>query len=326
MGNLLRLLSKSHESNQGSNDIFVDFENAQPTGSERETYAIVQKALIEAKDILFDLQTYKGAGNEIREAIGNPRNDALQIKAWETVVPLVNKLAKFYSFSVKLESVLPQLLICLCSGPMTPWQHLETQQALVKQFAELLDFVLKFDDLKMTNPSIQNDFSYYRRTINRLKLEPNELTVEQELPNELANRMSLFYANATPMLKAISDITTNFVRNNKDLPIEQTTETLSTMAKVCQRMVENPEFSKRFQNEDTILFVLRVMVGVIILYDHVHPMGAFVKSSHIDIKGSIKVLKEQPSNVVEGLINALRYTTKHLSDETTPKHVKSLLS
>lgn len=52
--------------------------------------------------------------------------------------------------------------------------------------------------------------------------------------------MSLFYAHATPMLKVLSDATTRFVAENKDLPIENTTETLGTMAKVCQRMVENP--------------------------------------------------------------------------------------
>ncbi|XP_023230474.1 protein FAM49B-like [Centruroides sculpturatus] len=106
---------------------------------------------------------------------------------------------------------------------------------------------------------------------------------ELEVPNELANRMSLFYAHATPMLKVLSDATTRFVAENKDLPIENTTETLGTMAKVCQRMVENPEFYSRFKNEETVLFVLRVMVGVIILYDHVHPVGAFAKSSHIDV-------------------------------------------
>lgn len=68
------------------------------------------------------------------------------------------------------------------------------------------------------------------------------------------------------------------------------------------------------------------MVGVIILYDHIHPHGAFVRSSHIDVKGSIRVLKEQPTQNVEGLLNALRYTTKHLNDETTPKSTKSLLA
>jgi hypothetical protein len=68
------------------------------------------------------------------------------------------------------------------------------------------------------------------------------------------------------------------------------------------------------------------MVGVIILYDHVHPSGAFIKSSHIDIKGSIRVLKDQTPSIVDGLLNALRYTTKHLNDENTPKQVKNLLA
>ena len=86
------------------------------------------------------------------------------------------------------------------------------------------------------------------------------------------------------------------------------------------------DFCSRFTNEGTVLFVLRVMVGVIILYDHVHPIGAFAKTTQIDVRGSIKVLKEQPPNVVEGLLNALRYTTRHLNDNTTPKNIKSLLA
>ena len=75
------------------------------------------------------------------------------------------------------------------------------------------------------------------------------------------------------------------------------------------------------------------MVGVIILYDYVHPVGAFAKSSKIDVstamllhystlqllgnanslflvpqmKGCIKVLKDQPPNSVDGLLNALRW-------------------
>ncbi|XP_054169051.1 CYFIP-related Rac1 interactor B-like [Oppia nitens] len=327
MGNLLRLLSRDETPKY---DVFVDFENARPTDTEKEVYILVECVLIEANDILSALQTYKGAGTEIREAIGNPLNEEQQIKAWDAVLPLVNKLKHFYQFSLKLEDCVPKVLSALCSGSMSPRQHLETQQALVKQFAEILDFVLKFDDLKMTNPSIQNDFSYYRRTVNRLRIanQDNPIFAENNvnISNEVANRMSLFYAQPTPMLKVLSDSTSHFVVNNKELPIENTTETLGTMAKVCQRMIENHEFYSRFQKEDTILFVLRVMVGVIILYDHVHPVGAFVKSSHIDVRGSIKVLKEQPPNVVEGLLNALRYTTRHLNDVTTPKNIKNLLT
>ena len=63
---------------------------------------------------------------------------------------------------------------------------------------------------------------------------------ENEVNNELANRMSLFYAEATPMLKTLSDATTKFVSENKNSPIENTTDCLSTMASVCRVMLETP--------------------------------------------------------------------------------------
>ena len=42
-------------------------------------------------------------------------------------------------------------------------------------------------------------------------------------------------------------------------------------------------YRSKFHNEETVMFCLRVMVGVIVLYDHVHPVGAFCKSSTIDV-------------------------------------------
>lgn len=146
-----------------------------------------------------------------------------------------------------------------------------------------------------------------------------------QVTNEMANRMSLFYAYPTPLLKILSDATSKFVTENKSLPIENTTDCLSTLANLCRTMIENPNFSSKVANEETHLFCLRVMVGLIILYDHVHPVGAFAKTSNIDIKASIKVLKDQPQGTVDGLLNALRYSTKHLNDETTPKTIRGLL-
>ena len=51
---------------------------------------------------------------------------------------------------VLTETTVPNLLSALCSTDMQPRQHLELQQALFKQFAEIIDFTLKFDDLKVT--------------------------------------------------------------------------------------------------------------------------------------------------------------------------------
>merc|ERR1711916_92279 len=101
------------------------------------------------------------------------------------------------------------------------------------QFAEILQFVLKFDDLKMNNPAIQNDFSYYRRTLNRLKMNNAGADDSAVVSNEEANRMSLFYAYPTPMLKTISDATTKFVSENRAIPVENTTDLLCDMASLC---------------------------------------------------------------------------------------------
>uniref|UniRef100_A0A8C7L442 Family with sequence similarity 49 member Bb n=6 Tax=Salmoninae TaxID=504568 RepID=A0A8C7L442_ONCKI len=324
MGNLLKVLTCTDLEQEPN--FFLDFENAQPTDAEREVWEQVDLVLKDARGVLDELQAYKGAGQEIREAIQNPSDEALQEAAWAAVVHLVGKLKKFYQFSQRLEAALHSLL-----GPLTsetyddPTQHLEREQALAKQFAEILHFTLRFDELKMTNPAIQNDFSYYRRTLSRMRINNTPAEGENEVNNEMANRISLFYADATPMLKTLSDSTTKFVSENKNLPIENTTDCLSTMASVCKVMLETPEYRSRFTSEETVSFCLRVMVGVIILYDYVHPVGAFSKSSKIDMKGCIKVLRDQPPNSVEGLLNALRYTTKHLNDESTNKTIKSML-
>ena len=67
----------------------------------------------------------------------------------------------------------------------------------------------------MNNPAIQNDLSYYRRTRNRLKMEENPGAMANgdiALPDDVGNRMSLFYANPTPMLNTISMATTKFTK------------------------------------------------------------------------------------------------------------------
>ena len=48
--------------------------------------------------------------------------------------------------------------------------------------------------------------------------------------------------------------------------------------------VSSREYRSRFTSEETLMFCMRVMVGVIILYDHVHPVGAFCKTSKIDVR------------------------------------------
>jgi hypothetical protein len=103
----------------------------------------------------------------------------------------------------------------------------------------------------MTTPAIQNDLSYYRRALSRHRVDDSPtspgglyspLMSTEGIPvsSELANGMSLFYAQATPMLRVLSEATSKFVTEHKEIDVQQTTETLGTMAQVCQRMLETP--------------------------------------------------------------------------------------
>ena len=42
-------------------------------------------------------------------------------------------------------------------------------------------------------------------------------------------------------------------------------------------MLDNQELRQRIKQKETERFILRVMVALVILYDHIHPTGAFAK-------------------------------------------------
>jgi len=300
-------------------DIFLDLENAKPSSDEeRQIYDTVSAVLNKGPGILDKLQNYTGCEEAIRRAITTPGAETEEA-AWSAVVPAVEQLKEFYDFSLELESCFPKLLIALCKTD--PKHNIASQQALAKQLADVFDFVLRFDDLKMVNPAIQNDFSYYRRTLNRKKITKTDFTIT--IRDELANRMSLFFAYPTPMMNVVNEITVKFLAQDSSVPRDNVTMALATMANVCQEMI----VQKKFPNDQTNMFCLRAMTGSVILFDHLHAQGAFSKKSPINIKGCITVLKnfQGGGSGTEGLLNALRFTTIHLNDPDTPGAIKQLL-
>lgn len=141
--------------------------------------------------------------------------------------------------------------------------------------------------------------------------------------DELANRMSLFYAYPTPMLKTLVDGLSGMIGTGGDkISAQVATECLGLIVTVCHCAVADGKVTK----DETIYFSLRVMVACIILYDHVHPKGAFVKESELSMKNHIKLIQTHGAGHTETLLNALRFTTKHLNDESTPKAVKQMLA
>lgn len=240
------------------------------------------------------------------------------------------------TFYIK-ERGIPMLLNVLCKDGGTT-KDLDGHPGLTRLFAEILDFVFEFDYLKIRNPTIQNDFSFYRRTLQRgresrtaakttaptndqsdLRLAINE--------DDLANRISLFIAYPTPMLKCVIDTTTKYVESNQ--LVKCTSEWLASIWAACYQTL-NTNY-KKANNNSVDTFCLKVMVVSIILYDHIDPNGAFAKNSPINVKSSLKTIQNvnqinrQEQSSTSNLICALRYNSKHLNDESTPKGIKNFV-
>lgn len=60
-------------------------------------------------------------------------------------------------------------------------------------------------------------------------------------------------------------------------------------------MVEKEENWERLSDQNCS-FTMRVMVGAIILYDHIDSTGAFCKESPIDIRSVVELIKTQSRN------------------------------
>jgi len=314
MGKTLSNLFNSEK--KDTMNIFLDFEKAQPqTDSEKKVHSEIAEYLTESDKILAEIAKFKGCDEAIRKAITSPGAET-EKAAWDAIVPSVDILKHFFDFSTSLDQVLPKLLLALFTGSID--SNLQGQQALAKQLADILDFVLRFDDAKMINPAIQNDFSYYRRSLSKHKNK-----VEVKIKDDLANRMSLFFAYPTPMLRVITETTVSMVKANS-IQKAEVVAGFTLMANVCLEMVE----AGRFQSAITNLFCLRSMTAAIVLVDHLDDQGAFHKKTAVHIKNAIAQLKTYsgPSGSTDSLLNALRFSTVHLNDPDTPPVTKSMLA
>jgi len=298
--------------------LIIDFENAKPSGeAETKVYEDVAKYLGSTKDLLKDVAGFKGCDALIKASISNTSPDAEE-NCWKALLPSVDILKTFFDFSEDLTQVIPKLLNCLFSGDQN--QNLATQQALAKQLADILDFVLRFDDAKMKNPAIQNDFSYYRRSLNK-----GARKNEAKIKDDMANRMSLFFAYPTPMLKVVTETTAALVKTGS-IQKADVVQGFILLANVCLEMVQH----NQFDNQETQVFCLRAMTAAIVVVDHIDEAGAFHKSSKIHIKNAIGALnahnQKEPKGKVESLLNALRYSTLTLNKPETPPTVKQMLN
>jgi hypothetical protein len=292
-------------------DFKIDF-NAKPSGDEEKLHSNVKDSVLQqTPELLAMILKYGGCEVVIRKALNEP--GAAETVAWEAVSSAVDKLYEFYSFSLILEKTWPQVLQKVCQQDAL--SGVRDNLCITAQIANIFSFVFHFDEAKMMNPAIQNDFSYYRRVLGRMKDKKQKMKVDEEL----ANKMSFFFAYPTPMMKVMIDSTTSIEKSERPRIVGG----LSMVANLClQNINSNPG-----DEGENIMLLLCAMTGCIILVDHLREEGAFDKKSPLSIKNAITHLKSGNNpEATDFLLNSLRFTTLHLNSEYTMPAITKLLA
>jgi len=291
----------------------IDFENPS-ADSDGELVNELKDVLDKFPTVLRSFESYQGSGELIRNAISSPSPETEQA-AWTEVRVGVGQLRDFFEVSSLLERGLPRVYGALCVGDADT--ALVQHQALAKVLSEMLDFSARFDDMKMVNPAVQNDLAYYRRVLSRLKRERK--AADGEIRDETVDRMSLFYAHASPMTRVVIDTTSSFLGSDASASAGQINKVLSRLAETCRGMVGDNKITK----PETQQMCMRSMTMCLVILDHTYPGGIFSKKSPVDIVSCIKLLQGQQN--AEGMMNALRFMTAHLREPNALPYVKKTL-
>lgn len=293
-------------------DVFVDFKSAQPSENEKALCEQVDLLLNRGSELVKHVEGYTDCSAVIRKALSNPTPENEE-EAFKIVKTNANLINDFYQHSKSMEVVFPKLLKALSADDEK--RSVQDKQAVAKKTAELLDFVLKFDELKMLRPGMQNDFSFYRRSLGRHAADPDLIVKDDE-----ASFISLFIAQPIPMMTVLISSTSELL--NQDAQSSTTIpRVLATMANVCLHLVKTKTFP---DDADTNRLCVRTMVSSIVLFDHISAEGAFVKRSGINIKSAVSILTSDYKDQ-KCLINALKFSTLHFSDDSTPSYITSML-
>ncbi|CAB3411306.1 unnamed protein product [Caenorhabditis bovis] len=300
-------------------EVFVDFENAQPTPDEFDVYQIAEEVLSDCDRILDDVSSYGEGGYPERSQLKNDSDTEALRALMKKLEPFVARTYSYYEHVAKIEKIVPMLLWELSSGPLPLEEQLANKQSIAKQFARIIGFVLDFDVKKMRTAQITNDYSYYRRA-KHIVYQDFEDPGVTELP-----QVQMFLCEGNPMLRALCNGVDQFTSAHSNIPIRNTTDLFVTIINVCRFMLSNDDCLSRL-TESSRHLCCRVMTGLVILFDHVDPNGAFVPNSPIDIRDVVRLIKAQsPANKADCLLAGLRFTTKHFNDTSTPKSIRNII-
>lgn len=289
----------------------VDLDNPSPLENESKTYDEVKQLLDERHKVFEAIEGYEGCQELARAAMSNPSRET-ELAAFEGLLKAVDSIALFHKFSQKMEPIFQKLLkrLSTCVTVADKLCHLDQMPGLTQQLADIFDFALKFDQVRMLRPNLSNDFSYYRRLLPKFNKHKDIKVKDDE-----ASGMALFTAEHIPMTSCLAKAG---AKAQELLVIDDGKAAegtigcvLSTMANTCYNMLKADNVKN--------VVIARAMTGSVVIFDYVDPDGTFHKRSPVAIKGIIQLIKRDYES---SMLNAIRYSTRNFRD--APESIQAM--
>ena len=132
--------------------------------------------------------------------------------------------------------------------------------------------------------------------------------------------MTMFFGTGNPVLsRSISTLKSKYGGN--DALLNKILSIFTSTADICTATIVH----HNIERQDTQILVLRCITGATLMYDHLSPTGAFNKQVPFANYDALKTVHDfQPKQTA--LINAIKYSSKHLQDPTTLPSIKELFA
>mmetsp|Transcript_5597 Transcript_5597/g.17901 ORF Transcript_5597/g.17901 Transcript_5597/m.17901 type:complete len:303 (-) Transcript_5597:517-1425(-) len=291
MGQLLSLLGVG-------GDAALQLDAALPSSSgAKEAYDLAERALVQYEESFKYLERYQGNDALVRKAIGNPHDEEVRREAFRGMFPNVIAIRGFFELSQAIDEAVKAIVVELLNSPGEPQEVLQRHGALVRQLARIFESVFHFDWIKMSKPQLQNDFSFYRRELGK-----NSGVPDTPVEDSTASKISMFVAQANPLLFSIASMLT-ILAKSQPLLLELLCNFVNGCAATTRSKLD-PVTQQTVQ--------LAMVVGTVI-YDRIGPTGAFARGTPIEVKRVVSNLRGWPNDQRDNALATLQYSSKNFN-------------
>jgi hypothetical protein len=296
-------------------EIFINVVNPS-TQDDAEIFIVAEidsKVLNQSQPILWHYSQYQDCRELVSIGLSNP-SPANTEAAWDAAVPNIRFQSDLYDFGEAIVSAFERLVTFTLSHSGRMLDVLLDHQVAVKALMDLFSTILIFDEITVQLPRLLGDLSFFRRTAAR-----REDFNEYEALYQKSSEISMFFAQSSPLLSKATTAVQNMARNPQDVP--RILELFAAIVAIFTSIQRKQPFDDPVANA----LCHRTIVGALLVYDAVSSAGAFRAKSCVQALQAVQVLASATPKQ-SGLLNLLKYGSKHYNDPTTRKEITAVVN